>query len=399
MRHLIYVIAFTGRIDAMRKFYERGLGLPVRSAEPDWIEFDTAGASFALHRMDDPSRQGLMLRFVTPNLDAALAELRGRGLESDGEIAEFRGGRMAHFWDDDGNLLTLLEPASAVPSGAGPPLDTLIVNVADMDAATDFYRDHFGLPVVLQSPWWTELDTGATKLSLHPRVAASGELRHNDQAIVMGFEVPSLEELGRELAGRGLVYSGGPLEQRYGRFAEIADPDGRVVLFRANAPREKLEWASDDDEAAEPFEDAPTHTAMRGPQHQRARATSRVVNKPAYHEKKPTKGGTPKHPAKSAAVRNNTRLKEKPATGRLKKAERRSAVRKKAAAAASSRTKPVKRAVAKRGVAKGGAAQRAAASRASAKRGAPKRSAKRGGKKRPAPKRASGRRSSAKRGR
>jgi len=350
MRHLISVIHFTGRFDDMREFYEQGLALPVRRTEKGWVEFDTAGASIALHRMDDPARQGTVLRFVTDDLDAALAELEDRGLEADGGIVKFAQGRLAAFWDADGNLLNLLEPATPAPSGAGPPLETLIVNVTDMVAATAFYRDRFGLPVLLQSPWWTELDTGATKVSLHPRVSPTDELRHNAQPIVVGFDVPSLEEVGEDLRERGLDFSGGPVEQRYGRFAEVTDPDGNVVLFRRSEPRAPLgPTRLDQQELTDEYEDDSPHQAtMRKPVKKRAKATSRVALKPEYHEKKKTaakaSNGTPARPRprpKSA--------KPGAASGRLHKAERRSAARKKSAVAAASRSKPVKRAAAKTG--------------------------------------------------
>ena len=370
MRHLVYVIAFTGRFGEMRKFYERGLGLPVRRAEEDWVEFDTAGASLALHRMKDPSRQGLMLRFVTTDLDGALAELSERGLEPDGEVVEFRDGRLANFWDVDGNPLTLLEPAAPVPSGAGPPIATVIVNVADMVAAVGFYRDRFAIPVLLESSWWTELDTGATKVALHPKSEPTDELSHNAQAVVVGFEVADLEALGRELAERGLDFSGGPVDERYGRFAEVTDPDGNVVLFRRPAARAPLSPVHHDVAPPAPAfdDDAPSHAAMRKPLKKRTTAGSRLLVKPEYHAKKPAVA-RPKHPAKPAAVRNNTRLKTKPATGRLKKAERKSAVRKKTAVARASRTKPVKRAAAVRAASKRVAAKRAAARRGARARG------------------------------
>lgn len=349
MRHLLYVIHFTGRFDDMREFYARGLALPVRREEKGWVEFDTAGASIALQRTDDPARQGTVLRFAAADLDAELAELAERGLEPDGEIVTFSRGRLASFWDGDGNQLQLFEPTMPAPSGAGPALDTLIVNVGDMVAATTFYRDRFGLPVLLQSNWWTELDTGATQLSLHPRVAPTDELRHNAQAIVAGFEVPELEELGRELAPRGVEFSGGPVDQRYGRFAEVTDPDGNIVLFRRSEPRAPLEPHPADEAAlAEAYgDDAPARAAMRKPGKKRAKATSRVAIKPAYrtpradtHTVRPSAGAAKKKAPKRA--RPGT------ASGRLHKSERRSVARKKAAVAAVSRRKPVKRAAAKR---------------------------------------------------
>lgn len=349
MRDLLYVIHFTGEFDEMRKFYARGLDLPVRREEPGWVEFDTAGASIALHRMDDPDRQGTLLRFGTDDLESALRELKERDLEPWGDIIEFRGSRIASFWDPDRNLIQLIQLAHQPAVGRGPEIDTLILNVADTIASTTFYRDQFGIEVLLQSPWWTELETGKTRVALHPRVAPTDELRHNAQRVVVGFDVPSLEEVGRELAGRGIVYTGGPVEQRYGRFAEVTDPDGNVVLFRRSDPREPLEGPeSPEEQLAEPYEDdAPMRSAMHKPAKKRGTATSRLAVKPEYKVKK--RAAKPKR-AKPAPERSGAkRAKVKPATGRLKKAERRNASRKKTSVARASRSKPVKRKAAKRG--------------------------------------------------
>jgi catechol 2,3-dioxygenase-like lactoylglutathione lyase family enzyme len=381
MRRLIYVIVYTGRFEEMREFYQHGLALPPRHSEEDWIEFDTAGASLALHRMDDPARRGVVLRFEADDLDATLAEFAARGLTPAVKATPM--GRLAEVFDPDDNSLSLLEPASPVPSGAGPRVPVVILNVANMEASTGFYRDRFGLNALVQSAWWTEFDSGATRLSLHPR-AAAGELRHNAQALVVGFASENLESLADELADRDLEFSAGPLEQRYGRFAEVEDPDGNVVLFRESGPHH----APTPHEVAAAFEDdAPLHAAMRPAGKQHARKTSRVAVKPAYKEKKPAKAAPAKRAKSAPSVRGEgpagtrrkplkssdpERVKTRPAVGHLKKAERRSAQRKKIAVAKASRAKPLKRAVAKRAVAK-----RVAAGRGAVKRAAPKRAAKR----------------------
>jgi predicted enzyme related to lactoylglutathione lyase len=357
---LIYVAIYTGRFDDMREFYERGLGLPARTTAPGWIAFDTAGAALALRRMDDPKRQGIMARFESDDLDATLAEFRERGLEPAGDIESFELGRAAELWDEDGNLISLLEPSTPAPSGAGPALSTLILNVTDMVAATTFYRDRFGLTALVQSTWWTEFDTGATRLSLHPRVSATDELRHNAQPIVVGLAAPNLDELQQELVGRGLDFSGGPVEQRYGRFAEVEDPDGNVVLFRESGPRH----APTPEEIAAAFEDdSPHQSAMRSPTRKTAHSVSRVAIKPAYKAKKPaTNGNGAARPRrKVASVRGEgpegtrrsprrsndpERVKLRPATGHMREAERRTLERKKRAVAKTSRTRPVKRAAA-----------------------------------------------------
>jgi catechol 2,3-dioxygenase-like lactoylglutathione lyase family enzyme len=47
-------------------------------------------------------------------------------------------------------------------------LNYAIKFVSDMDAAVAFYRDALGLKLHFQSPFWSEFETGETKLALHP---------------------------------------------------------------------------------------------------------------------------------------------------------------------------------------------------------------------------------------
>jgi len=107
--------------------------------------------------------------------------------------------------------------------------------------------------------------------------------------------------------------------------------------------------------------DAPGRGAIRKPVKKRATAGSRLVNKPAYRAAKPT--GKPPRAAKTAARVASTRgsgpagahktskrqggtasAGTKPATGRLRKAERRTLERKKVSVATTGKSKPVKRA-------------------------------------------------------
>src|SRR5439155_13804186 len=130
---------------------------------------------------------------------------------------------------------------------------------------------------------------------------------------------------------------------------------------------------------AEAYEDdgVPLHSAMRKPLKKRSKAVSRVVVKPEYKEKAnakrarakprakaaPATNGKPSRPAKIKSTRgggpdrtrlqpktrsDSKRAKTKPAIGRLHKAERRTASRKKQAVAKVSRGRPVKRAAAKK---------------------------------------------------
>ena len=44
----------------------------------------------------------------------------------------------------------------------------VIVFVDDMSAGVSFYRETLRLPLRFSSPHWSEFDTGATTLALHP---------------------------------------------------------------------------------------------------------------------------------------------------------------------------------------------------------------------------------------
>ena len=46
-------------------------------------------------------------------------------------------------------------------------IDYTMVVVSDMQRSVEFYRDKLGIPLKLQSPDWTEFQTGTTTLALH----------------------------------------------------------------------------------------------------------------------------------------------------------------------------------------------------------------------------------------
>jgi hypothetical protein len=148
-------------------------------------------------------------------------------------------------------------------------------------------------------------------------------------------------------------------------FADTTDPDGNEITFREPPASPAIE-----EQLAEAFEndEVPQHVAIRKPVKKGARAVSRVAVKPEYHDAGAPKQTTRAKAAKRKVVRASstrgagpagTRLKPKraadpkrarnrPAVGRLKKAERRTLAQKKVAVARASKAKPVKRAAARR---------------------------------------------------
>lgn len=98
----------------------------------------------------------------------------------------------------------------------------VIEYVADMDAAVKFYRDLLGFPLLFQSPGWSELDTGATRIALHPcsSLKPAG-------TIEFGFDVDDLLKLHQQLTAKGVTFSMEPAKQEYGRMlAQFVDIDG-----------------------------------------------------------------------------------------------------------------------------------------------------------------------------
>src|SRR6478672_4674500 len=103
----------------LRRFYEDTLGLTPFAERPNAIMYRTGpGSLFVLSRASVPGRGGFtQMAFTVPDIEAEVAELRGRGVvfeayetpRTEEGIARVGAGRAAWFQDPDGNLLALLE--------------------------------------------------------------------------------------------------------------------------------------------------------------------------------------------------------------------------------------------------------------------------------------------------
>jgi predicted enzyme related to lactoylglutathione lyase len=357
MDRLSHVIIFTGDLAGMQRFYE-SVGLTARGRSPEWVEFDTAGATLALHAMPDPGRRGVQLRFATTDIDARVRELADHGVKFDPPgIERFPWGRLACLWDPEGNHLTLWEPAEPGASGKGPGLSA-VINCRDLAAVKAYYRDALGFATTIDSSWWVAFAVGTGGMGLHPRVDRPGAEGHHGRPITVGFAIPDLADWYEEARARGVEFTAPPTDRGFGTFADGVDPDGNSVTFRDVPEPETLE-----EQLAEPFEeaDAPRRAAIRKPVKKRATAGSRLTLKPVH---KARKAATPRRrPAKPVArvasprgtgpagtrrkpkrKHDPKRARTKPAIGRLRKAERRTLARKRVAGATAGKTKPVKRA-------------------------------------------------------
>jgi catechol 2,3-dioxygenase-like lactoylglutathione lyase family enzyme len=100
-------------------------------------------------------------------------------------------------------------------------LNYAIKFVADMDKAIAFHRDTLGLRLKFESPFWTEFETGDTKLALHP---ASSE--NPAGTVQLGFEVDNLANFYGRREELGVAFTQPPTEMHDAHIARFRDPDG-----------------------------------------------------------------------------------------------------------------------------------------------------------------------------
>lgn len=88
-----------------------------------------------------------------------------------------------------------------------------------------------GLKVKFESPGWCEFLTGETILALHP---ASG--KNPAGKVELGFTVPDVEALYRDMSAKGVLFSMPPKKQDFGGvLAQFVDPEGAHCSVGAEA--------------------------------------------------------------------------------------------------------------------------------------------------------------------
>lgn len=111
-------------------FYRDIVGMPLKFESPGWTEFDTDGATWALHTCDGPANDSESVRSETagccrPGIQVSnLNEFHTRMLENKVPCAqaptETFGARIAQYIDPDGLIFSVSEAVARKPA-AGPP--------------------------------------------------------------------------------------------------------------------------------------------------------------------------------------------------------------------------------------------------------------------------------------
>ena len=104
-------------IDRALDFYQNTLGFSLIKRDGPWAEIDASGLNIGLNGREPGGAQaagGPVITFQPEGgLDAAVEDLKGRGVEFPAEISEHDWGRVATFKDPEGNDLQLYEPPSS----------------------------------------------------------------------------------------------------------------------------------------------------------------------------------------------------------------------------------------------------------------------------------------------
>lgn len=103
-------------------------------------------------------------------------------------------------------------------------LNYAIKFVSDMDAAVAFYRDTLGLAPTYESPFWSEFDTGETKLALHP---ASEE--NEAGSVQLGLGTEDLDNFYAAGQAQGLAFTSPPTDMHGTRIVRFRDLDGAEI--------------------------------------------------------------------------------------------------------------------------------------------------------------------------
>jgi hypothetical protein len=93
--------------------------------------------------------------------------------------------------------------------------------VGDMAAATAFHRDRLSLVPGFESPFWTEFQTGTTRLALRPATE-----QHPAGSCQLGFHVADLEAFYADRERTGIGFLEPPAMQHGTRIATFVDNEG-----------------------------------------------------------------------------------------------------------------------------------------------------------------------------
>lgn len=106
------------------------------------------------------------------------------------------------------------------------------VFVSDLDRAIEFYTETLGLTAGFRAgEYWAQVETEGLVIGLHPREGGWGPAPGTSGSIQLGLRVDALDEVVRELGGRGVTFDGPIVDDDPVRLAFFRDPDGNSLYL------------------------------------------------------------------------------------------------------------------------------------------------------------------------
>jgi predicted enzyme related to lactoylglutathione lyase len=109
----MHAIVFSSEAEKVRAFFADVLGLPSADAGGGWLIFALPPAELAVHPAAGQARHELYL--MCDDIQATLAELRGKGVEVAQEVSDQGWGLLAAIRLPDGSEFGIYEPRHPLP--------------------------------------------------------------------------------------------------------------------------------------------------------------------------------------------------------------------------------------------------------------------------------------------
>jgi hypothetical protein len=104
----VHALIYSKQADAVRAFLRDVLDLPSVDAGGGWPIFALPPAEVAVHPSDGPDSHELYL--MCDNLDATIASLAAKGIQTAAPVTEERWGRVTSLQLGDGSTLGIYQP-------------------------------------------------------------------------------------------------------------------------------------------------------------------------------------------------------------------------------------------------------------------------------------------------
>ncbi len=116
-------------------------------------------------------------------------------------------------------------------------LDILIIHVADIEKSAHFYKNILNLKQLKDESGWKTFEMDHQILALQTWDAEIKDERPVKYGITLAFDIDDVDTTILQLKAKGAHILVEPRTKDFGRFAEIVDPDGYIIMLVTTTPK------------------------------------------------------------------------------------------------------------------------------------------------------------------